>query len=121
MRSADALLVINKPSLNRYLPGKLYEYLAVETPVLVYGDGGEVPSLIRRFDAGCVVATGDVEGLEAALGTLRHKRGSSRVHGVHEWLSSHTREHLSRRFVDLLEEVAGLTRGNRKHDDEARH
>src|SRR6185436_18170389 len=55
MRNADAVLVINEIALNRYLPGKLYEYLAMGTPVLVYGDGGEVATLIKRFDAGCVV------------------------------------------------------------------
>ena len=107
MRAADALLVINETALNRYLPGKIYEYLATETPVLVYGDGGEVPALIRRFDAGCVVAAGDVDGLSVALRALRKLRGSSRGHGIREWLSSHTRERLSHQFVDMLEGVVG--------------
>jgi len=107
MRSADALLVINEPALHRYLPGKLYEYLATETPVLVYGDGGEVPALVRRFDAGCVVAAADVDALGSAFDALRTMRGSSREHGVREWLANHTRENLSHRFVDLLEEVVG--------------
>ena len=42
MRQADALLLINDTTFARYRPGKLYDYLAMGTPILVYGSGGEV-------------------------------------------------------------------------------
>jgi len=105
MRTADALLVINDEALHRYVPGKVYEYLAMETPILVYGSGGEVADLVRRFEAGCVVTAGDAAGLERALRSLPRLRGASLKKGVKEWLSEQTRKELSFRFVDLLEDV----------------
>jgi len=107
MRSADALLIINDTTLHRYRPGKLYDYLATEIPVLVYGEGGEVAELVRRFDAGYVVRAGDPEGLSDALASLKGLRGRSAARGVREWLAQHSREQLAKSMIDLLEEVLG--------------
>jgi glycosyltransferase involved in cell wall biosynthesis len=110
MRDADALLLINDSALERYRPGKLYDYLAMETPVLVYGSGGEVAQLVRQFDAGHVVRPGNVEDLEAALRGLEDVRGHAVKHGIREWLSEHTREKLAGRMLDVLEEIISLPR-----------
>jgi glycosyltransferase involved in cell wall biosynthesis len=105
MRQADALLLINDATFARYRPGKLYDYLAMETPILLYGSGGEMATVVDRFEAGCVVPAGDVEALERALGALPGLRGRSAQRGVHDWLSRHTREHLAGQMIDLLEEI----------------
>jgi glycosyltransferase involved in cell wall biosynthesis len=105
MRHADALLLINQKALERYRPGKLYDYLAMETPILVYGTGGEVARLVRQFDAGCVVRSGDVEELERALRALGELRGQAVKHGIREWLLEHTREKLAGRMVAVLDEI----------------
>jgi glycosyltransferase involved in cell wall biosynthesis len=105
MRQADALLLINDPTFARYRPGKLYDYLAMETPILVYGSGGEMAAVVNQFDAGRVVPAGDVEALGKAIGVLPGLRGQAARRGVRDWLSRHTREALAGQMIDLLEGV----------------
>jgi glycosyltransferase involved in cell wall biosynthesis len=114
MRQADALLLINDAAFARYRPGKLYDYLAMGTPILVYGSGGEMATVVEQFEAGCVVPAGDVEALEKALAALRGLRGRAAERGVHEWLERHTREHLAGRMIDLLEEVVSCPRDSER-------
>jgi glycosyltransferase involved in cell wall biosynthesis len=105
MRRASALLLVNDAAFARYRPGKLYDYLAMETPILVYGSGGEVASVIDQFEAGFVVPAGDVDALQKAMKALPGLRGRAAQRGVHEWLSRHTREYLAGQMIDLLEQV----------------
>jgi glycosyltransferase involved in cell wall biosynthesis len=105
MRQADVLLLLNPTPWARYRQGKLYDYLAMETPILVYGSGGEAAAVVDRFDAGRVVPANDVEALESALAILPELRGRAAQRGVHEWLSRHTREHLAGQMIDLLEGI----------------
>lgn len=103
MRESAALLLLNPPEFERYLPGKLYEYLASGRPLLVYGNGGEMASLVRRLDAGWVVPAGDPAALAEAIrrvddfteDEVRSRRRSA-------WLERHTREVLSLLTVDAL-------------------
>jgi len=105
MQDADALLLINDAAHERYRQGKLYDYLAMGTPILVYGPGGEAARLVRQFDAGYVVRPGDVDDLEKALQGLGGLRGRAVKRGIREWLSEHTREKLAGRMLDMLEEI----------------
>jgi glycosyltransferase involved in cell wall biosynthesis len=110
MRQADALLLINESALERYRPGKVYDYLAMETPILVYGSGGEVAKLVRELDAGYVARPGDVEDLGKALVVLRGLRDRAVERGIREWLVEHTRERLAGRMVDVLEDILSSPR-----------
>lgn len=104
MMSAGALLLLNPGPLQRYLPGKLYDYVASGTPILVYGAGGEVERLITELGAGIVVPENDPEGLRAALHALERTAPSN--NGMREeWLHKHTRARLSEVTLRLLEEV----------------
>lgn len=105
MRQADALLLINNTSFARYRPGKLYDYLAMETPILVYGSGGEVATVVNQLEAGRVVPVGDATALAKALGALPGLRGRAARRGLRGWLSRHTREKLAGQMIDLLEGI----------------
>lgn len=50
------------------LPNKLFEYLSAGIPVIA-SDLPEIRQIIERFDVGCVVPSGDVKALGAALNT----------------------------------------------------
>lgn len=105
MRSSDALLIFADENLSRYIPGKLYEYIASGRPVLVHGHAGEASSLVGRLGAGTFIREGDVDGLEKWLDQLV-KEPSRRSMDEAErniWLQQHTREALARRFFDILE------------------
>jgi len=94
MRQSSALLLFNHQNLHRYVPGKVYEYLAAGPPLLVSGAGGEIGSLIELLEAGFVIPIGNSELLEKALDDLilvrdidwREKRQKRE-----EWLRQHTR------------------------------
>ena len=105
MRDAHGLLVFNSPAFERYLPGKLYEYIASTTPVLVYGEGGEIHSLVARLGAGLIVPSGDPKSLREAIERLRSwdRQAGRRVR--EEWLAGHTRDVLAGRVLRLFERL----------------
>lgn len=70
MRGSAALLLLNSRRLARYLPGKVFEYLAAGTPILLYGEGGELEQLLADQPHVRRVRRGDAEGLLAAAGDL---------------------------------------------------
>jgi glycosyltransferase involved in cell wall biosynthesis len=67
MRRSTAVVVLNPEKLARYLPGKVYDYIASNRPLLVYGEGGEVSALVRKLNVGIIVREGDREALRRAI------------------------------------------------------
>jgi glycosyltransferase involved in cell wall biosynthesis len=107
MRRATALLAINPPAFSRYIPGKLYDYIASGRPVLAYGTGGEIGRLIADLDVGTAVEDGDSAGLLRAIAWCAARTSSESKGRVGIWLTHHTREVLARRMVAVLHRVLG--------------
>lgn len=104
MRAASILLLIARKELERYLPGKLYEYVASGRPILVYGCEGEASRLVRDTDSGIYVREGDVEGLRHAILELAARPARGDLAEAHRrWLEQHTRGALADRLFDVLE------------------
>jgi glycosyltransferase involved in cell wall biosynthesis len=57
MKSADVLMLIGDtaPGSGVYIPGKLYEYMAIGHPILALSVEGESTKIIRKFELGQVV------------------------------------------------------------------
>lgn len=107
MRQATALCLFNLPNFDRYLPGKLFDYLASGRPVMVFGERtGEIPRLVQRLDAGHVVI--DCAELAAALSQLESlgTDGSEPNPALQAWLTDHTRKRMAERFATLLNELS---------------
>jgi glycosyltransferase involved in cell wall biosynthesis len=111
-RDSDALLLLLPEAGGRgkTVPsGKIYEYLAAERPILAaVPTDGVAAELVRRADAGIVVAPDDVPGLKEALSGLRARWEKGAL--ANGTLSPELREQLSRRtrsreFAALLEDV----------------
>ena len=113
MRESTALLLLNDPRFERYLPGKLYEYLAARRPVLVFGEGGEAGRLVKELGGGVVVPADDGPALAEALERLGRWPAEDPCSRRAAWLGEHTRERLSQRMLDLLESVARSTPSTR--------
>lgn len=106
MRQADCLMLFHDDRFNRYLPGKLYEYVASGTPILLLDDHGESTRLIEKLRAGWSVASTDSSELERLLSALPTRQlpidpESARTRRV--WLETHTRESTSRTFLSNLD------------------
>ena len=90
MREIDGLLLLNPVEVHRYIQGKLYEYIASGTPILVFGAGGEMGSIVDSLGAGITVAEGDTRGLAEVLSNLRIPRDGDPARR-RDWLASRER------------------------------
>lgn len=111
MRRAAAVLLLNGPTLERTIPGKLYEYLATGAPILVHGDAGQIGEIMRELEAGWIVPIGDDAALEVALeGVAARTPRLGDPARIAAWLDVHTREAMSRRFFAAADEAWRMRR-----------
>ncbi|HMI58441.1 MAG TPA: glycosyltransferase [Gemmatimonadaceae bacterium] len=106
MQESDVLLLIANPSLERYLPGKLFDYLAARRPVLVFGSKGESSELIDDLHAGVLCPSGSGAALRDALLRLKNLDVSGSDATVDHWLADHRREALASRAFGIIDTVA---------------
>ena len=72
VRDADACLVMlgEEPGMSQFVPGKLFDYIGLDAPVLALVPPGEVRSLLERLEWGIVAdptPAGAADGLERLL------------------------------------------------------
>jgi hypothetical protein len=104
MRASDVLLLLVPGGMERYIPAKLFDYLAAGKPILVHGTEGEASDIVAKLGAGLFVRQGDVAALSRALHELRQRpaqqwRSDSRL----AWVHDHTRESLAGEFFRRLD------------------
>jgi len=106
MQSADALLLIADEQLARYMPSKLFDYVAARRPVLVFGHDGEAAQVVRDLGVGvrCNPADGPA-GLARALQALSEIELYLGDEAVQAWLAAHRRDVLAGRLFDTLDSV----------------
>lgn len=107
-RDSEALLLLLPEAGERgapVLPGKIFEYLAAERPILAaVPTTGAAANLIREADAGIVVAPDDVDGIREALIGLEARWRAGQLNG--RPLRPELRERISRRArVEELSEL----------------
>ncbi|AWI79763.1 hypothetical protein CEW87_10505 [Parazoarcus communis] len=105
MRDSSALIAFNPISLRRYIPGKLFDYIASGRPILVYGEGGEVASIVRELDAGAVVPENDIDRLREALSGLSSRPLATDESERKDWLKRHERSVLADRLIEELDNL----------------
>ena len=106
MQESDVLLLLAGPDLERYLPGKLFDYLAARRPVLVFGSPGESAALVDKLGAGVFCPSGSGAALREALARIRKLDMSLTSDAVNAWLEEHRRETLAERAFEIVESVA---------------
>lgn len=105
MQAADALLLLCAPELERYLPGKLFDYVAAGRPVLVFGSEGESSRALGDIGLGVFCPAAQPDALGQALARLRQQRDAALPPAVQPWLQAHRRDGLARQAFSLLEAV----------------
>ena len=106
MQSCDALLLISREGLERYLPAKLFEYLAARRPVLIFGMPGESSRLIEQLGAGVLCPPGSSALLRDALLVLSSLDMSARDAAIRRWLAQHERKVLAAQAFEIIEPLA---------------
>ncbi len=113
MLAADALLLFHDRNFERYLPGKLYEYLASRKPILLLDDCGESGRLVDSLNAGWSMNSSDVGALHhTVLSMLEAKSGrAGKPDLVNErldaWLRDNTRTRMATRFQECIAALRG--------------
>jgi glycosyltransferase involved in cell wall biosynthesis len=105
---ADVLLVlqIHGPGYDLAIPGKLYEYIASQRPILAFLPRGEGADLVTRA-GGWVVAPDDAPGTEQALARLLRGERPGGESSARQMLTyEHRRDRIAERLAHLLNEVA---------------
>jgi glycosyltransferase involved in cell wall biosynthesis len=102
MQESAALLLLHDWRFERYLPGKIYDYVASKRPVIVLDDRGETRRLVETIGAGWAVDSSDIEGLETILRGLEATRVAAANPARDAWLAEHTRDRLMQGFLSLL-------------------
>lgn len=105
MQTADALLLLCAPELERYLPGKLFDYVAAGRPVLVFGSEGESSRALGDIGLGVFCPADEPAALGQALAQLRQRRLAPLPPVMQPWLQAHRRDVLARQAFSLLESV----------------
>lgn len=105
MHESTMLLILNPPTLNRYIPGKLFDYVASGSPILVYGEGGEVARIVSELNAGHIVPEGDPDSLIGAIDQIISATSSPDLVKREAWLASHHREHLANQLINHLDNI----------------
>lgn len=113
MRSADVLVLIKhvEPRFRGLVPGKLYEYMGAERPILALVPESEAASLVRDFGWGEVAPPDDAEAIAAALVRfLEHKRaGTLRTAYPRRGRDGFMRRTQAENIAALLEQIAPRT------------
>jgi glycosyltransferase involved in cell wall biosynthesis len=108
LRESDAVLLLTPDAMARYIPGKLFEYLASGKPVLVYGTAGEAAEIVTELGAGEFVPAGDSAALHKTLEALRTSPTERwNTPRRRRWVEDHTREALARQFYGMLDALVG--------------
>lgn len=105
MQMADALVLIAVPDLQRYLPGKLFDYIAARRPVLVHGAAGEASDVVQRLGIGQLVQADPVatpDTLERQLQQLVTTSMTDAADAVNTFLAEHRRDVLAARAFALF-------------------
>ena len=97
------LVVYNAPNNKGIVTGKLFEYLALQKPILAIGPtDGEAAKIIHNCSAGIMVEYDDVEGMkQALLNFLNHKLPSPKLSDVQQY----SREALTDALIDILNKI----------------
>lgn len=117
IRRSDVLLLLTDLDMARYLPGKLFEYLATGRPILVHGQRGEAQALVQQLGAGLYTEEGSVDALAKALHALSQTGAETwNTDRRRTWARDHTRRRLARAFFARLSELTAAdgARGARR-------
>lgn len=107
-RSGAALLIVSE-DFERYIPGKVYYYMACERPILVYGATGEAQRIVEDSGAGTFVPQGDSAALASAMNELTAGDAARwNTQTRQDWTARYTRQNAAGAMYTLLDElVAG--------------
>ncbi|HEY0827925.1 MAG TPA: glycosyltransferase, partial [Bacilli bacterium] len=115
LKSADILILIGDtdPDSGSYIPGKLYEYMAIGHPILALSLSGESTQIIEKFNLGEVVDPSSLEQIKSAIlklygqwSTGNRERDGNEEPQVRPSTLIYERKEQARMLAALMDELA---------------
>jgi glycosyltransferase involved in cell wall biosynthesis len=105
--SACLLLLLNNSRNARgHIPGKLFEYLATRTPILVVGpEDGDAAGIAKESGTGFVADPADSKTIENVILNIYHLFKSEETRVQHRNIDRFTREYLTGKLAKLMNEI----------------
>ena len=105
--SAHALLLIISDKVSTgFIPGKLFEYLYAQKPILAIVPPGETASILRQSRLALVVWPPQPEMIsKVILKLMDDRQKSSSLQKDDQFIESFERRHLTEKLVRVLEDV----------------
>ncbi|AFV86309.1 glycosyltransferase [Alteromonas mediterranea] len=97
MMQCSALLLIQDERFNKQIPGKLYEYLRTQKPLLVKSPTGSATQTLAANHAGVVSCYSEAESKSALLSIIEQQHGK-----INRDLKKHSREQKAKEMNHLL-------------------
>lgn len=97
------LIEIDSPDTRCIIPGKIFEYMVSERPILALGPrGSDVATILRETNTGHYFNYDDYDALKAQIESHYHafKNGHLQAHGI--GLQKYSRKSLTKQLADLL-------------------
>ena len=106
--AADILLAI-QPGTDLQVPGKIFEMMLFEKPIIGVVDEGATSDLIAQYRLGYTVRAGDVEGLVQAIRRVIDEGLDAGLAGRHEAMLRFNGHTLTGELARLFDEVAAAS------------
>ena len=84
---------------------KLYQYLAIGNPIIMFGPAGEITYVVERIGAGWRIAHGDSRELHTFIDEARHQAFTDYRARASQWLAAHTRVNLAEKPFSMLTQI----------------
>lgn len=111
MLDSDVLLLLQggKKMGAGEIPGKVFEYMASERPILAVAWPGDVASILQESGLAYVVRPDDPAGLERTVMAMLHLKesGALRMKPDRAYIEGYERRRLTERLADVLDEMVG--------------
>ena len=102
------LVINNSPNSKTIIPGKLYEYLGAQRPLLAVGPkDSDSAMVIQKTNGGVVHEYDDVEGMKQRILEYFSLYQQGQLKADASGIQSFTRRHLAGEFAKVLDEVSG--------------
>jgi len=109
MGNSDVLLLFlgGEKIMNQQYPGKVFEYMRAERPILALGQPGEITDTLRRSGCGIIVSHDDLDEIKNAIGRLIRRKQSRSLHikPDHEFINTFEYRNLTSRFTKIMEDA----------------
>lgn len=121
MLEADALLLFMgvEKIMNQQFPGKFFEYLKAERPILAFGREGEIARAMSECRSGYLFPPDDVEAIKSGLSDIWQRKMNNKLQVAPNSIRVREYEYasLTRQLSDLLFEVTEERKDRVKLDE----